>query len=156
MHWSYHSLALSHWCCLLCEISAKPWPQWPLLLTFTLIPAWISNYIQYEVCEQITYHRGSLGMDKQFHPTHHWACNYLPVLGLKLNRVSRKGPQYYSNLMGQREGEVTPVHQQDSIILIHTDQVITVTSLFDDVMERHWNGNVVSAKFFVTGFTGNC
>ena len=35
--------------------------------------------------------RWSLGMDKQFHPTLFWARNYLSMLGLKLNHVSKRG-----------------------------------------------------------------
>ena len=35
--------------------------------------------------------RWSLGMDKLFHPTLFWACNYLSMLGLKLNHVSKRG-----------------------------------------------------------------
>ena len=36
--------------------------------------------------------RWSLGMDKLFHPTLYWACDYLSMLGLKLNRVCKSGP----------------------------------------------------------------
>ena len=36
-------------------------------------------------------HRWSLGMDKQFHPTLYNGCNYLSMLGLKLNHVSKRG-----------------------------------------------------------------
>ena len=35
--------------------------------------------------------RWSLGMDKLFHPTLYQACNYLSMLGLKLNHVSKRG-----------------------------------------------------------------
>ena len=35
--------------------------------------------------------RWSLGMDKIFYPTLYWACNYLSMLGLKLNHVSKRG-----------------------------------------------------------------
>ena len=37
----------------------------------TLIPAWISNYIRHEVCDEITYDFQTLGMDKLFHPTYY-------------------------------------------------------------------------------------
>ena len=37
--------------------------------------------------------RWSLGMDKQFHPTFYNGCNYLSMLGLKLNHVSKRGPK---------------------------------------------------------------
>ena len=33
------------------------------------------------------YNRWSLGMDKKFHPTFHWARDYLSMLGLKLIHV---------------------------------------------------------------------
>ena len=36
-------------------------------------------------------HRWCLGTDKQFHPTHYWACDYLSMLGLKLSHVSKMG-----------------------------------------------------------------
>ena len=36
--------------------------------------------------------RWSLGMDKSFHPTVYWACNYLSMLRLKLNYASKRGP----------------------------------------------------------------
>ena len=58
----------------------------PFTNTETSIPAWISNYIHYKVWDEITYtflncSRWSLGMDKSFHPTISWACNYLSMLG---------------------------------------------------------------------------
>ena len=36
----------------------------------------------------------SLGMDKWFHPTHYWACDYLSMLGLKLIHVIKRCPWY--------------------------------------------------------------
>ena len=41
--------------------------------------------------------RWSLGMDKWFHPTLYWACDYLSMLGLKLNHVSKRGHKMYHN-----------------------------------------------------------
>ena len=38
-------------------------------------------------------HRWSLGMDKLFHPIHYNGCNYLCMLGLKLNHVSKRSPR---------------------------------------------------------------
>ena len=37
--------------------------------------------------------RWSLGMDKWFHPKLCWTCDYLSMLGLKLNHVSKRGPE---------------------------------------------------------------
>ena len=36
-------------------------------------------------------HRWSLGMGKSFHPTFYNGCDYLSLLGLKLNHVSKRG-----------------------------------------------------------------
>ena len=42
--------------------------------------------------------RWSLGMEKQFHPTEYYGCNYLSMLGLKLNHASKNGAlvEYWS------------------------------------------------------------
>ena len=52
----------------------------------TLIPAWISNYINYNGWDEITYpfvnfngNRWSVGMEKQFHPSLYLAYNYLSM-----------------------------------------------------------------------------
>ena len=71
-------------------------PFYPHVLT--LIPAWISNYIHYNLWDEITsipklqrLRRLSLGMDKWFYPTLYWAFDYLYMLGLKLNHISKGG-----------------------------------------------------------------
>ena len=33
-------------------------------------------------------------MDKQFHPSLCWACDYFSLLGFKLNVVNKRGPRY--------------------------------------------------------------
>ena len=68
-----------------------------------LIPAWIINQAPSKVWDVITYpilkqqrlHRWSLGMNTWFHPTFYNGCNYLSVLELKLNHVSKKDPTSY-------------------------------------------------------------
>ena len=35
-----------------------------------------------------------LGKDKWFHPTLYWSCNYLSMLGLKINLVSKRGSRW--------------------------------------------------------------
>ena len=64
----------------------------------TLIPAWISNYMPGKVWGEITYpflnfnvNHWSWGMGKSFHPTLYNVCNYLSMLGLKLNHVGKRG-----------------------------------------------------------------
>ena len=47
------------------------------------------NYLSIPKLQRL--HRWSLRMDKQFHPTLYQACNYLYMLGLKLNHVSKRG-----------------------------------------------------------------
>ena len=49
------------------------------------------NYLSCPKLQRL--HRWSLGMDKLFHPTLYWSCDYLSVLGLKLNHVSKRGPR---------------------------------------------------------------
>ena len=39
-------------------------------------------------------HHWSLGMDKYFHPTLYNVCNYVSMLGLKVNHVRKRDPRY--------------------------------------------------------------
>ena len=41
----------------------------------------------------------SLGMDKEFHPTLYNGCNYLSMLGLKLNLISKRRPRTSGTIM---------------------------------------------------------
>ena len=50
------------------------------------------NYLSIPKLQRL--HRWSLGMDKSFHPMHYNGCNYLSMLGLKLNHVSKRGPRW--------------------------------------------------------------
>ena len=47
------------------------------------------NYLSIPILQQCN--RWSLGMDKQFYPRLYNGCNYLSMLGLKLNHVSKSG-----------------------------------------------------------------
>ena len=47
------------------------------------------NYLSISKLQRL--HRWSLGMDKCFHPTFFWACDYWSMLGLKLDHVSKRG-----------------------------------------------------------------
>ena len=61
--------------------------------------AWISKYIRYKVWDEINYPFLNfncvivevLEWISYFTPTLYWACNYLSILGLKLNHVSKRG-----------------------------------------------------------------
>ena len=50
--------------------------------------AW--NYLSIPKLQRL--HLWSLGKDKWFHPTHYIGCNYLSMLGFKLNHVRKRGP----------------------------------------------------------------
>ena len=42
-------------------------------------------------------HRWGVGMNKQFHPTHYWKCDYVSMLGLKSDHINKlRGPQIFS------------------------------------------------------------
>ena len=69
------------------------------------------DYIHYKVWDEITYpflNCWSLGMDEWFHLTLYQAYDYLSMMGLKLNHVSKRGPRYqlqdtqpiYTDFMG--------------------------------------------------------
>ena len=62
----------------------------------TLITAWIGNHMPSKVWDEITYAFLNFNvrtrMDKWFHPIHYNGCNYLSMLGLKLNHVSKRAP----------------------------------------------------------------
>ena len=47
------------------------------------------NYLSIPKLQRL--HRWSLGMDKKFRPILYWVCNYISMLGLKLNHVSKRG-----------------------------------------------------------------
>ena len=64
-------------------------PLCPLSPTcLNLIPVWISNYIHYTVWDEITY---SFPNFNGAHTTLYQECDYLSMLGLKLNHVSKRG-----------------------------------------------------------------
>ena len=54
------------------------------------------NYLSIPKLQRL--HRWSLGMDKQFHPIFYNGCNYLSMLGLKLNHASKSGQWMIWNL----------------------------------------------------------
>ena len=55
------------------------------------------NYLSIPKLQRL--HRWSLGMDKQFHPIHYNVCNYLSMLGLKLNHVSKRGHRWNNGIL---------------------------------------------------------
>ena len=71
----------------------------PFLNGLTLIPAWISNYIHYETWDEITYPSPNFNgctveVWEWISNTLYQACDYLSLLGLKLIRVSERGPSW--------------------------------------------------------------
>ena len=56
-------------------------------------------------CSRITngpFYHWSLWMDKLFHPTLYWACDYLSMLGSKLIHVCKRGPRSPCHLDSER------------------------------------------------------
>ena len=71
------------------------------ILWVALIPAWISNYVHCKVWDEITYpfpnfNGGTVEVwewiSNFIPPFTSWACDYISMLGLKLNHVSNRGP----------------------------------------------------------------
>ena len=75
-------------------MASNYWNHWSICkLQCATVEVWecISNYTHYKVWDEITYpfpklqwlHHWSLRLDKWFHPTLYWACDYISMLGLK-------------------------------------------------------------------------
>ena len=56
----------------------------------------------------------SLGMNKQFHPILHNGCNYLSMLGFKLNHVSKRCSWWHHSKWLTRSGEISLHHSVNS------------------------------------------
>ena len=78
-----------------------PCHQYPLsLLCLNLNPSrdkwlhllWSVGWNDLSIPELQRLYHWSLKMDKYFHPTLYWACDYLYMLGLELNHVSKRSP----------------------------------------------------------------
>ena len=77
------------------------WNQQVLFLTCINFNFSIASIIKYTVKLLIHSPTSTIGIlkwDKQFHPTLSWACDYLSMVGLKLNRVSKRGPRASSQV----------------------------------------------------------
>ena len=66
-------------------------------------------------------------MDKWFRPTLYWACDYLLMLGLKLNYVSKRGsgclPKHYNDvIMSEIASQITSLTIVYSIVYADADQ----------------------------------
>ena len=48
------------------------------------------NYLSIPKLQRL--HRWSLWIDKEFHSIFFWVCDYLSMMGLKFNHVSKRGP----------------------------------------------------------------
>ena len=59
-----------------------------------VIPSIIKYGMKLRIHSQ-RFHRWRLGMDKSFHPTISWACDYLSILGLKLIHVNKGAPDLF-------------------------------------------------------------
>ena len=77
----------------------------PLLLTwFNFNPSWKSvgwSYLFIPKLQRL--HFWSLGLDKKFHSTLSNGCNYLSMLRVKLNHVSKRGPWWIYKVISRKE-----------------------------------------------------
>ena len=93
-------------------------------------------------------HRWSLGMDESFHFTLHWACNYLAMLGLKFNHVSKMG---HRNVNRQSAGRFSAISSDswENIVLpmdIYKKSIIAKETVKTNLAQLyvHWS-HIVSA-----------
>ena len=70
-------------------------------------------------------HRWSLGMDKLFHHIHYNGCNYLSMLRLKLNHVSKRGHRW-PEFLNQGNGIITLIVWNGMWLHIHDLTSMTV------------------------------
>ena len=96
----------------------------------TLILPWISNYIHHEVLNEKNLSIPKLQrmdrcrQDKYFCPTIYWACDYLSMMGLKLNPVGKKRcwNQWITSVGSMNFG----INGRDSL-----GQIVKCSSLYD-------------------------
>ena len=81
-----------------CRYIYRPTDSFDTFDPFNLISAWISNYMANKVWDEITY--PFLNFNGATSPAVYNGCNYLSMLGLKLNHVSKRG----SLLLEQNRG----------------------------------------------------
>ena len=90
--------------CVYCESYNSISIQGPPLLTWFNSDSSMDTLLHAQWCVGWNYlpipklqwcNHWSLGMDKSFHPTLYWACDYLSMPGLKLNYVSKRSPRYH-------------------------------------------------------------
>ena len=77
-------------------------------------------------------HRWSLPMDKLFHPTLYNGCNYLSMLGLKFNNISKRNPRH----LCAKEQHV-PISQM-YITVASSDIGIYICYRYNDGLSHIW------------------
>ena len=135
------------------------------------------NHLSIPKLQQL--HRWSLGMDRKFHSTFYYGCNWLPMLGLKLIYVSKTGsghntqgeiPCYFESQMSEfvlhysisvTTCWVVEVIQTQSFIINTLRLMENCCHFTDDVFKCIFlNGNVwisitISINFFPKGPINN-
>ena len=82
--------------------------------------------------------RWSLGMDRKFHPIHYNGCNYLSMLGLKINHVSKRGHSSFNHCWEIMHTKVCKcvrymdvcIHQENNITENKPPWILLQTILF--------------------------
>ena len=107
------------------------------------------NYFIMPKLQQL--HRWSLEMDKKFHPTLYWVCDYLSTLRLKLIHVSKRGPWCAQNCFDESclffHSEVFIFHYKhklswDCLILIMGISILMTSSYLNNPSlfhNGHWS-----------------
>ena len=107
------------WCCQAklsqCTLNSMTSYLDLLLTGLNLIPAWINNYILYNVWDEITYPFPNFNGGRvrewisHFIPLYWTRKYYLSMLGLKLSHVSKRGHRCHQELMCECNTENNPI-----------------------------------------------
>ena len=78
--------------------------------------------------------RWSLGTDKKFHLTLYQACDYLSMLGLKFNHVSKSGPWWQTTSWTNYDPVQWHTHHYDDVTMsLMASQITSLTIVYSTV-----------------------
>ena len=135
----------------------------PRLLTWISLnfPEWINNHIYYEVWDEISHlfpnFNGAIvevwGMDKLFQPTVYQAGDYLFMLGLKLNHVSKRVPWDTDGNIDNRIDQVCPEYSGPGHCRLRTRIIInTKNNIGGGISVHHDSHGDRSKVYFITEY----
>ena len=103
----------------------------------------------------------SLGMDKYFHPTFNWTCDYLFMLGLNLNHVSKKEAQVlYGIHCKYSEHSFHTTYQKHKTSDVHILGIITVKYRYvlassSSIYPATYEHGLLCSAFMLTSWNGS-